>query len=819
MKIDSFFNFNFKSSVRKIYAPIFVTVICFFFLLVGTISQAQTTLAAGDIAFIGVNTDKNGSTIGYGFSVVFLKDVSSGTTLSITDNGWIDASSSFRSESGDATLIWTATRDVSAGEILHVKTTAVNGSTISPIPSIGSISATAFVISGIGDQIFIYQGPSSNPTFITGIHWNLEPTSTELNWDDGATVNLYNTTSDLPDQLTNGVNAIWVYNTAGTTPALKERDDFRYKSTALTTGSPTELCTAINTLINWDVDLTGSTPFLLDPFPCTFTVTTGNFAPTASSFTASPIYQNTAFAFATANFGYSDFDSDPLDHIRVTAVPGTGILWVDADASGTVNGTETALLNNATVTKANLDAGYLKYLNTSGTSSSFTFDVNDGTDYSTSTYTATLNVTPEPTVTLSLDPSSSISENGGTTNIKATLSHTFNTTVTIYLAFTGSANGSDYSVTASTISIASGNTNNTASITGQDDTLDENNETVIVDISSVANGSESGTQQVTCTLTDDDDPSTVTFTTASQSSIDETGTMTIMAQLSTASGKDVTVPFFVNGSSSAIGGGTDYSITSSPLIITAGNTSADITITIATDALDEDNETVIVDMGTPTNATQGAITSHTATITDDDAAAFPSIAFNATKSNGLESVSSAILQVNLSAISTLDVTVSYAITGTATGNGTDYTLANGTLTITAGNTTANITITSIIDDAEVEGDETVIVTLLNPGNATLGANTVHTYTITDNDNATNISDNSISNLSVYPNPFTNTIHLDNTIGSISHIIINDLSGQTVLLTDYKEEKNIDVSHLIPGIYLLIIVNSNGERQIVKIVKE
>ena len=34
--------------------------------------------------------------------------------------------------------------------------------------------------------------------------------------------------------------------------------------------------------------------------------------------------------------------------------------------------------------------------------------------------------------------------------------------------------------------------------------------------------------------------------------------------------------------------------------------------------LDEDNETVIVDMGTPVNATQGATTTHTLTITDDD---------------------------------------------------------------------------------------------------------------------------------------------------------------------------------------------------------
>ena len=81
------------------------------------------------------------------------------------------------------------------------------------------------------------------------------------------------------------------------------------------------------------------------------------------------------------------------------------------------------------------------------------------------------------------------------------------------------------------------------------------------------------------------------------------------------------------------------------------------------------------------------------------------------------------------------MTVDYAVTGTATGSGTDYTLANGTLTISAGSTTGLITIAGIIDDSLDEVDETVIVTLSNPSNATLGSDKVHTYTITDNDNA------------------------------------------------------------------------------------
>ena len=111
------------------------------------------------------------------------------------------------------------------------------------------------------------------------------------------------------------------------------------------------------------------------------------------------------------------------------------------------------------------------------------------------------------------------------------------------------------------------------------------------------------------------------------------------------------------------------------------------------------------------------------------------VEFNATSSNGAESVASKAITVNLSAASSQNVTVNYAVTGTATGSGTDYTLANDTLTIPASDTTGTITIAGIIDDLLDEVDETVIVTLSSPSNATLGSNSVHTYTINDNDNA------------------------------------------------------------------------------------
>lgn len=71
--------------------------------------------------------------------------------------------------------------------------------------------------------------------------------------------------------------------------------------------------------------------------------------------------------------------------------------------------------------------------------------------------------------------------------------------MTIDLGFTGTGtNGTDYNPSASTITILAGSTTGNITLTGVDDTIFEGNETAIVDIPGVTNGTESVTQQVTC---------------------------------------------------------------------------------------------------------------------------------------------------------------------------------------------------------------------------------------------------------------------------------------------------------------------------------
>ena len=53
-------------------------------------------------------------------------------------------------------------------------------------------------------------------------------------------------------------------------------------------------------------------------------------------------------------------------------------------------------------------------------------------------------------------------------------------------------------------------------------------------------------------------------------------------------------------------------------MIPAGTLTTTIIVTVNDDSLDENDETVVVTMDTPTNATLGATSVHTATITDND---------------------------------------------------------------------------------------------------------------------------------------------------------------------------------------------------------
>ncbi len=182
----------------------------------------------------------------------------------------------------------------------------------------------------------------------------------------------------------------------------------------------------------------------------------------------------------------------------------------------------------------------------------------------------------------------------------------------------------------------------------------------------------------------------------------------------------------------ATGGGADFTLANGTVKFNVNETVKTVRFPIVNDTRDEADETIRMTLSAPSNATLASAANDVihVTILDDDAP--PSVSFTTTASSGNESVVAPKLTVALSVASGQTVTVPYSVSGGTATHGTDFTLANGTVTFAPGQTTQTIAL-AIINDLRNEGAETIAVTLGTPANASLGSNVTHTYTIQDND--------------------------------------------------------------------------------------
>ena len=122
--------------------------------------------------------------------------------------------------------------------------------------------------------------------------------------------------------------------------------------------------------------------------------------PPTSSNGSIDVNEGQVYTFNSTSFAFSDEDAgDTLQQIQISTIPNSGQLFLDSNNNQQFDGGE-AITNGMTISKANLDAGNLNYITENGTSSSFTFKVSDGIDFST-VYTMSLVVNARPAVTIS----------------------------------------------------------------------------------------------------------------------------------------------------------------------------------------------------------------------------------------------------------------------------------------------------------------------------------------------------------------------------------------------------------------------------------
>ncbi len=204
--------------------------------------------------------------------------------------------------------------------------------------------------------------------------------------------------------------------------------------------------------------------------------------------------------------------------------------------------------------------------------------------------------------------------------IRVLLDHAWGQVVTVSYSIAGgtAVNGVDYTASAGTVTIPIGSLYGTFTVNLIEDTLDEDNETIIFSMGTVTNATKPvPSPQHVLTIADNDEAPFVNFELGNQIGMENGGPMTARILLSAVSTKAVTIPFTVGGSPPTQG--SDYTITASPVTIPAGSLSVDVVITVLDDTIPgEGNETVIITLGSPTNGQKGLQDSHRATIKDNE---------------------------------------------------------------------------------------------------------------------------------------------------------------------------------------------------------
>lgn len=305
---------------------------------------------------------------------------------------------------------------------------------------------------------------------------------------------------------------------------------------------------------------------------------------------------------------------------------------------------------------------------------------------------------------------------------------------------TATVAGSDYTAFANQIiTITAPDTTAAYTVNINNDVITETDENLTITLANPSIGIVGLQSTHTLVINDDDNPRKIYFDAASSSALESVTSGNIPVSINLTDGSNPTTVDYAITGGTATGGGVDYTLASGTINIPAGNSTANIPFSVINDGNFEADETFEVTLSNPSNCNldntapfggSGFIT-HTYSIINDEPNPF--IQFTTTSGSHDERFSPELVQINISTVLGTDISVDYAVTGgTATGGGVDYTLLSGTATITAGNTTTQISII-IIDDAIEELGETIEITLSNPSLGLLGANTVHTVTIIDDD--------------------------------------------------------------------------------------
>ena len=262
------------------------------FILLGLLCLFSTNVSAalskGDLAVIGMNSDVDaaGSTT-RSFALVALSTIAANEVIYITDRGWINPfGSSLGSFTGNTTLEgtiqWTPSVAVPAGTVILFKVNMASAvsKTVSAVKGDGTafpsgdfsiaLGWTNSIVTSLpwnnttGDQLLIYQGDTTNPSFIFAFNnvrttgttntsggWFTNPTGATSGVNTGTTSIIY---SEIPSTLGAGYAVGFISNSTTQTRFPNEM-----YVPSLSTGTKTQWLANITNTTNWtNTNVSGS---------------------------------------------------------------------------------------------------------------------------------------------------------------------------------------------------------------------------------------------------------------------------------------------------------------------------------------------------------------------------------------------------------------------------------------------------------------------------------------------------------------------------------------------------------------------------------
>jgi len=347
-----------------------------------------------------------------------------------------------------------------------------------------------------------------------------------------------------------------------------------------------------------------------------------------------------------------------------------------------------------------------------------------------------------PTVSFEF-PTSNADETTTALRVRVFLDHEYDTQVAVsYLIETGNGNAEkdvDYTIADPTnrITFKPGDREHFIIFTMIDDGIEEGEEKIDLTLAE-PDGLFIGKERHTVQISNDILPR-ARFT-AGMTALPEDDSVDIAITLDKASMMDVTVDVQIVASDTTASDADHTLMPTTTIMIPAGQLGANIPFPITVDTLDEDDEIIALALGAPS---AGVIVSDDEmvnrrfhTINDDDDA--PSVGFLETTTTSAEGTDFSFI-VRLSAPSGKTITVPFTRSGSADNDeDAELTTPGTSLTFAPGVVEQSITFDSKPDGAYDEEDETVIVTLGPPTNATLG-DAIRTHTLVDQDPTPTIS--------------------------------------------------------------------------------